>query len=82
MDRAEAVARYRARLLADPEMAADARRLLAGRELVCWCPEDQPCHADVLLELANERAPCYRAGSSTTTGICRAVLASYSTKPG
>ena len=26
---------------------------LAGRDLVCWCPLDQPCHADVLLELAN-----------------------------
>jgi hypothetical protein len=31
----------------------DARRELAGRDLVCWCPLDQPCHADVLLELAN-----------------------------
>ncbi len=27
---------------------------LAGRDLACWCPLDQPCHADVLLELANE----------------------------
>lgn len=26
---------------------------LRGRDLVCWCPLDQPCHADVLLELAN-----------------------------
>lgn len=26
---------------------------LAGRDLACWCPLDQPCHADVLLELAN-----------------------------
>lgn len=23
------------------------------RDLACWCPLDQPCHADVLLELAN-----------------------------
>ena len=33
-----------------------ARRILAltlaGKDLVCWCPLDQPCHADVLLELA------------------------------
>jgi len=28
---------------------------LAGHDLACWCPLDQPCHADVLLELANER---------------------------
>lgn len=26
---------------------------LAGADLACWCPLDQPCHADVLLELAN-----------------------------
>jgi hypothetical protein len=26
---------------------------LAGRDLACWCPLDAPCHADVLLELAN-----------------------------
>lgn len=26
---------------------------LRGRDLACWCPLDQPCHADVLLELAN-----------------------------
>jgi hypothetical protein len=24
---------------------------LLGRDLACWCPLDQPCHADVLLEL-------------------------------
>lgn len=30
------------------------RRDLAGRDLACWCPLDQPCHADVLLRLANE----------------------------
>ncbi len=29
-------------------------RELAGRDLACWCPLDQPCHADVLLELANQ----------------------------
>jgi hypothetical protein len=26
---------------------------LTGKNLACWCPLDQPCHADVLLELAN-----------------------------
>lgn len=30
---------------------------LAGRDLACWCPLDQPCHADVLLELANGSTP-------------------------
>jgi hypothetical protein len=26
---------------------------LRGKNLCCWCPLEQPCHADVLLELAN-----------------------------
>ncbi len=26
---------------------------LRGKDLACWCPLDQPCHTDVLLELAN-----------------------------
>lgn len=29
---------------------------LRGHDLACWCPLDQPCHADVLLELANPGA--------------------------
>ena len=31
-----------------------ARSELHGHDLACWCPLDQPCHADVLLEIANE----------------------------
>ena len=27
---------------------------LRGKDLACWCALDQPCHADVLLELANQ----------------------------
>lgn len=34
----------------DPDLI---RRELAGHDLMCWCPTDQSCHADVLLELAN-----------------------------
>ena len=30
---------------------------LRGKNLSCWCPLDQVCHADVLLELANETKP-------------------------
>lgn len=26
---------------------------LAGHDLACWCPLDAPCHADILLGLAN-----------------------------
>lgn len=34
----------------------DVRRELAGKDLVCWCPIGQPCHADVLLRLANTQS--------------------------
>lgn len=33
--------------------AADVRRELRGKNLACWCSADQPCHVDVLLEIAN-----------------------------
>lgn len=29
---------------------------LAGRSLVCWCREDEPCHADTLLQRAQDAA--------------------------
>jgi len=41
----------------DRDIYANIRRDLAGRDLVCWCPLDQPCHADLLLYLANASAP-------------------------
>ncbi len=47
-----AVERYRAELLADPT-AGEILQALRGKDLVCWCALDAPCHADVLLELAN-----------------------------
>jgi hypothetical protein len=54
---AAAVARYRAYLLADPALLEAVRRELCGRDLACWCRLDAPCHADVLLELANRPDP-------------------------
>ena len=36
--------------------AVDVRRELVGRDLACWCPLDESCHADVLLHLANTTA--------------------------
>jgi hypothetical protein len=32
---------------------ASAREALRGENLACWCAPDAPCHADVLIELAN-----------------------------
>jgi hypothetical protein len=65
MTRAEVVECYRALLTGDGRWPIDfahgggyyphAKNIgeLTGRDLACWCPLDQPCHADVLLELAN-----------------------------
>lgn len=35
------------------EIRSGARHELRGKNLACFCKLDQPCHADVLLELAN-----------------------------
>lgn len=48
----EHVATYRENLLKN-EMLAEIRAELAGRDLACGCAIGAPCHADVLLELAN-----------------------------
>lgn len=55
-DRAHVVELFRA-YLARPQQAAlvaRARQKLRGKHLACWCPLDAPCHADVLLEVANQ----------------------------
>lgn len=35
------------------QQRAEIRHHLRGHDLVCWCPLNHPCHADVLLEIAN-----------------------------
>jgi hypothetical protein len=49
----EAHRRMVLRDMQDADYAASLRFALAGKDLACWCPLDQPCHADVLLEIAN-----------------------------
>jgi hypothetical protein len=39
-----------------PEYAEHVRAELAGKDLACWCKPGDPCHADVLLEVANTPA--------------------------
>ncbi|WP_179446696.1 DUF4326 domain-containing protein [Naumannella cuiyingiana] len=48
-----AVEQYRAWLTTQPELVQRAQAELPGRDLACWCPLDLPCHADVLLAIAN-----------------------------
>ena len=54
---AHAASSFRWQLLNHPNVLgfteAEAHTELAGKNLSCWCPPDQPCHADVLLEIAN-----------------------------
>jgi hypothetical protein len=52
-DATEAVAMFRLYLLARPDLVAAARVELCGRTLACWCRPGDPCHADVLLGVAN-----------------------------
>jgi hypothetical protein len=56
LGRQEAVRRYREDLLAGRLMIAveDVKHELHGRDLACYCPLDEPCHAEVLIEVANE----------------------------
>lgn len=34
-----------------------AAAMLRGKDLACWCEVGDPCHADVLLEIANAEPP-------------------------
>ncbi len=36
------------------DLLCTIRNELRGKDLCCWCPLDQPCHADVLLRIATE----------------------------
>jgi len=55
LGREEAVRKYREDLMAGRLQVDvdDVRRELRGRDLACYCPLDETCHADVLLEIAN-----------------------------
>jgi hypothetical protein len=50
--RLTAVECYQFWLCEQPQLMASAQEL-EGHDLACWCPAKAPCHADVLLELAN-----------------------------
>jgi hypothetical protein len=49
----EAVRRFRSCIAFDGASQWAAKQELQGKDLACFCSLDQPCHADVLLELAN-----------------------------
>ena len=49
----QAVFHYKRNVLHDEKYKALVRDELKGKDLACWCRLDQPCHADVLLDIAN-----------------------------
>ncbi len=54
VDAESAVRIFRLWVLASEDRLAVIREELKGRDLACFCREGAPCHADVLLKLANE----------------------------
>jgi hypothetical protein len=52
-DAATCVAKFREYIEARPEWIAAARIHLKRKDLACWCKIGAPCHADVLLQIAN-----------------------------
>ena len=52
---AEAVRRFAAMICMAEWCVQPVQRDLRGKNLGCWCALDEPCHADVLLELANRK---------------------------
>lgn len=51
--RATAIERFRVQAEAQMKELPAFYAPLRGKNLACWCPLDKPCHADVLLEIAN-----------------------------
>lgn len=47
------MARFKKRWGQHPAEVARSSHGLRGKRLACWCKPDAPCHADVLLEIAN-----------------------------
>ncbi len=57
---AAAVEHYRDYLAANPDLLRLVRSDLPGLDLACWCAPWLPCHADVLLAIANPTRPTPR----------------------
>lgn len=75
LDRAHAVRLFRERWFEGDDPAwKDVMRdaaidELRGKNLACWCPLDKPCHADVLLEIANQPGRCTSVSITLPEGI-------------
>lgn len=54
---------------------------LRGKNLACWCPLDQPCHADVLLELLAHEAPAPKFSGVLRSAASDSNHLLYGTEP-
>jgi hypothetical protein len=52
-DAEDAVRRFSHALFWDQAIHGHVREKLGGKDLACWCAIGEPCHADVLLVIAN-----------------------------
>lgn len=50
-DRADAVALFARFVVRESWLELGYLDMLRGHDLACWCPLDEPCHADALLSL-------------------------------
>lgn len=51
-NRTEVIAKHKQWFLQNNELIKDAKRELAGKDLICWCAP-KPCHCDVILSTVN-----------------------------
>jgi len=51
-DRATVIKKHRSWIVTQPKLMRGLGDL-RGKDLACWCSLDQPCHAGVLLDVAN-----------------------------
>jgi uncharacterized protein DUF4326 len=57
-------------LIARRRRVLESLAQLRGMNLACWCPPARPCHADLLLKLANEQI-ADEAESWSAPQLCR-----------
>ena len=56
MTQRQKVEAYNDWIVTMPALLADVKNELCGKDLACWCKENEYyCHADILLRLANEQ---------------------------
>ena len=70
-NKAKAVELFRQMVEQDSDYQSRARAELKGKNLMCTCKPEDPCHADVLLEVANSPAP--DLGGSDNLSHCEVV---------